>query len=744
MKRRNSETEVEGDTLKFVTLGAGNEVGRSSHVISRGGHTVMLDAGIHPAHSGLASLPFYDEYDLSTVDVLLVSHFHLDHAAALPYVMQHTNFKGRVFMTHPTKAIYRWLLNDFVRVTQVVADGSDAASGVLYTDEDLQVSFDRIETIDYHSTLEVDGIRFTAYHAGHVLGAAMFLIEIGGVKVLFTGDYSREMNRHLNQAELPTSKPDIMITESTFGTATHEPRAEKEAKLTGLIHSTLNKGGRCLLPVFALGHTQELLLILEEYWETHPQDLSNVNVYFASSLARKCMAVYQTYINMMNDNIRKQFRDKKSNPFELKHIKMIKNLERFNDLGPCVVIASPGMLQNGVSRDLLEKWAPDPKNLCLITGYSIEGTMARTLIHEPHEIPSNHNPDVKIPRRIGVEEISFAAHVDYEQNSGFIELVDPKIIILVHGEPNPMGRLKSALLSKYQHRKGTDKEVKIYNPRNCEELELQFPGVKIARVNGQLAVKPPSEGRTISGVLVQKDFQLSLMDANDLREFSSLTTTLVKERQSIYVEAGPDIILYHLRQMFGHINIDEYSGNEKEINLNIMDAIDLKIVSHQYCVIEWVGNIVNDTLADSVLAILLSVDSSPVSIKLSHTPHSHSDEHKIHEVGNNQEEEEEEENPEEVKHANSNLTARINRIEALLIAQFGDTFHQNDDKLGATITIDNHVATINYKDLSVDCKINGLKSRVAHVLARATGLAAPLTQDLDDTYNAIGLHAMKF
>jgi cleavage and polyadenylation specificity factor subunit 3 len=80
----------------------------------------MLDAGVHPAYDGLAALPFYDEFDLSTVDVLLISHFHLDHAASLPYVMTKTNFKGRVFMTHPTKAIYKWLIQDSVRVRCVL------------------------------------------------------------------------------------------------------------------------------------------------------------------------------------------------------------------------------------------------------------------------------------------------------------------------------------------------------------------------------------------------------------------------------------------------------------------------------------------------------------------------------------------------------------------------------------------------------------------------------------------------
>lgn len=207
-------------TFKFFSLGGSNEVGRSCHILQYKGKTVMLDAGIHPAYQGLASLPFYDEFDLSKVDILLISHFHLDHAASLPYVMQRTNFQGRVFMTHPTKAIYRWLLRDFVRVTSIGSSSSSMGTKDegLFSDEDLVDSFDKIETVDYHSTVDVNGIKFTAFHAGHVLGAAMFQIEIAGLRVLFTGDYSREVDRHLNSAEVPPLSSNVLIVESTFGT----------------------------------------------------------------------------------------------------------------------------------------------------------------------------------------------------------------------------------------------------------------------------------------------------------------------------------------------------------------------------------------------------------------------------------------------------------------------------------------------------------------------------------------------
>jgi cleavage and polyadenylation specificity factor subunit 3 len=167
----------------------------------------------------------------------------------------------------------------------------------------------------------VKGIKFWAYHAGHVLGAAMFMIEIAGVKVLYTGDFSRQEDRHLMAAEIPSVKPDVMIVESTYGTHIHEKREERESRFTGIIHDIVNRGGRCLIPVFALGRAQELLLILDEYWSLHPE-LHDIPIYYASSLAKKCMAVYQTYINAMNEKIRRQIAI--NNPFIFKHISNLK------------------------------------------------------------------------------------------------------------------------------------------------------------------------------------------------------------------------------------------------------------------------------------------------------------------------------------------------------------------------------------------------------------------------------------
>lgn len=779
----------DSENFKFFGLGGCNEVGRSCHIIEYKNKVIMLDAGIHPALSGHSSFPFYDEYDLSKIDVLLISHFHLDHAASLPYVMQHTNFKGKVFMTHATKAIYRWLLQDFVRVTSIgggvgkgAGDGGDNTSSTnLYTDDDIMNSFDRIDTIDYHSTMELDGIRFTAYHAGHVLGSCMYFIEIGGLKILFTGDYSREENRHLHAAEVPPMRPDILISESTFGTGTLEPRAELEKRLTKSIHATITKGGRVLMPVFALGTVQELLLILDEYWAAN-EDLQSINIYYASTLAKKCMAVYQTYTNIMNDNIRLTASNsgQKSNPFDFKFVKSIKDLSKFQDFGPSVVIATPGMLQAGVSRQLLEKWAPDQKNKVIMTGFSVEGTMAKILLNEPHTIQSSTNPDLTIPRRIGIEEVSFAAHVDFQQNSEFIEKVSPSKIILVHGDSVPTGRLKSALLSKYASRKGTEQEIKVFNPKNCDELKINIKGIKVAKVLGSLAeeqitllkheikakveqdnakiteikdeeeMTEESEGMTekdaletkdgeqgsesqqdsrdlkvgqmLTGVLVSKDFDLNLLQLQDLNEFTQLSTSIVKSKINLKINADISLMKWHLEQMFGYIQI--LNDDDEEWECVIMDMIDILVdrtkTGAMLITVEWINdNLMADSLADSVIAILYSIDSSPASVKLSSKECSHS-----HGV---KEEDGVTCPPEKSAHANYEIGSRIHRISSLLHAQFGDSLKSLDNDK-ALITIGRNEAKIDYMNLTVECGSKVLRDRIENVIKRGSALAAPLSQ----------------
>lgn len=747
-------------------------------------------------------------------------------------------------MTHPTKAIYKWTTQDAVRVHNTHApssstSGTDGYVSQLYTEQDILSTLPMIQTISFHTTHSHNGIRFTPYPAGHVLGACMYLIEIAGFNILFTGDYSRETDRHLIPATVPRNiKVDCLITESTFGISTRTPRQERENALIKSITGILNRGGRVLMPTTAVGNTQELMLIMEDYWQRH-EEYRRFPMYYASGLARKVMIVYQTYVETMNETIRAKFQasaasasDSTSSggPWDFNYIRQLKSMDRFEDSGPSVVLASPGMLQNGPSRTLLEKWAPDAKNGVIITGYSVEGTMAKEIMKEPDQIQAvtgKRNAGMQlgkrigaladgekqmIPRRCTVQEFNFAVHVDGQENREFIEEVGAPVVILVHGEKHNMARLKSRLL-------GLGK-MKVYSPANCEEVRIPFRQDKIARVVGRLAsqISPPtllpsppasgededeetkegetkkiksetaaqSQGQVISGVLVQNDFKLSLMAPEDLKEYAGLTTTTIICRQRITLgAAGVELIKWALEGTFGTVSVvtPEKPGTNGT-STSTKEAADEELPRHEDTIfdvmggsvritcrdrgeleLEWEGNATNDSVADAVLAVLMTVESSPAAVKQSSQLHSHGHGHGSDERTTNGLSK-----TAKNLHANVSAEEKLSRLCMFLEAQFGedavnpiakprmtvangingDVKAEDDvDETGQAeaeaaelkrlhglgipvpgleIRVDKAVAKVWLEKLDVECGNKTLGDRVRAVVERAVDTVAPLWQ----------------
>lgn len=426
------------------------------------------------------------------------------------------------------------------------------------------------------------------------------------MKILYTGDFSRQEDRHLMAAEIPNIHPDVLITESTYGTHIHEKREDREGRFTNLVHEIVNRGGRCLIPVFALGRAQELLLILDEYWSQHTE-LHEIPIYYASSLAKKCMAVYQTYVNAMNDKIRRQIAI--NNPFVFKHISNLKGIDHFEDIGPCVVMASPGMMQSGLSRELFESWCTDAKNGVIIAGYCVEGTLAKTILSEPEEITTMSGQ--KLPLKMSVDYISFSAHTDYQQTSEFIRTLKPPHVVLVHGEQNEMGRLKAALQREYEDDPCTTME--IHNPRNTVAVELYFRGEKTAKVMGTLAMENPKPGQKLSGVLVKRNFNYHMLAPCDLSKYTDMSMSQVIQRQSVYFSASLPVLKHLLTQIAGSLEIVD--DKKLRVFKNVDVTIDGKIVT-----MEWMATPVNDMYADSVLTAILQAEIMDQSPKILPAP----------------------------------------------------------------------------------------------------------------------------
>ncbi|CAL5022748.1 unnamed protein product [Urochloa decumbens] len=669
----------EGDQMVITPLGAGSEVGRSCVHLTFKGRTVLFDCGIHPAYSGMAALPYFDEIDPSTIDVLLITHFHLDHAASLPYFLEKTTFKGRVFMTHATKAIYKLLLMDYVKVSKV------SVEDMLYNESDIGRSMEKIEVIDFHQTLEVNGIRFWCYTAGHVLGAAMFMVDIAGVRILYTGDYSREEDRHLRAAELPQFSPDICIIESTYGIQQHQPRIIREKRFTEVIHNTVSQGGRVLIPAFALGRAQELLLILDEYWSKHPE-LHKIPIYYASPLAKRCMSVYQTYINSMNDRIRNQFAQ--SNPFVFKHIESLNSIENFHDVGPSVVMASPGGLQSGLSRQLFDKWCTDKKNACVIPGYVVEGTLAKTIINEPREVTLANG--LTAPLHMQVHYISFSAHADFPQTSNFLDELRPPNIILVHGEANEMSRLKQKLISQFD---GTN--TKIVSPKNCQSVEMYFTCEKMAKTIGRLAENVPEGGESSGGLLVKKGFTYQIMAPEDLRVFTQLSTANITQRIAVPYSGSFEVIKYRLNQIYKSV---ESATEESDVPaLIVHERVTIRLESESYVTLQWSSDPISDMVSDSVVSMVLNIGrEGPKVVPVEEAAKTKEDTERV----------------------------ALKVVYSLMASLFGDVKVGEEGKF--VISVDGDVAHLDGRSGDVECENAMLKERIKTAFRRIQGAVRPI------------------
>ncbi|WVO24120.1 endoribonuclease YSH1 [Cryptococcus decagattii] len=734
--------DEDAPSLTITMLGAGQEVGRSCCVIEHRGKKIVCDAGLHPAQPGIGALPFIDELDWSTVDALLITHFHVDHAAALPYIMEKTNFKdgnGKVYMTHATKAIYGLTMMDTVRLN----DQNPDTSGRLYDEADVQSSWQSTIAVDYHQDIVIaGGLRFTPYHAGHVLGASMFLIEIAGLKILYTGDYSREEDRHLVMAEIPPVKPDVMICESTFGVHTLPDRKEKEEQFTTLVANIVRRGGRCLMPIPSFGNGQELALLLDEYWNDHPE-LQNIPVYFASSLFQRGMRVYKTYVHTMNANIRSRFA-RRDNPFDFRFVKWLKDPQKLREnKGPCVIMSSPQFMSFGLSRDLLEEWAPDSKNGVIVTGYSIEGTMARTLLSEPDHIESLKGGN--IPRRLTVKELSFGAHVDYAQNSKFIQEIGAQHVVLVHGEASQMGRLRAALRDTYAAK---GQEINIHTPKNCEPLTLTFRQERMVKAIGSLASTRPEHGTSVKGLLVSKDFSYTLLSPADLHDFTGLSTSTIIQKQGVAISVDWAVVRWYLEGMYGEVEkgIDE----EGKPAFTIMNGVQVVQISPTAVELRWKSSSSNDMIADSALALLLGIDGSPATAKLTASPnkhacnHSHSHSHSHSDLHSNTYPGDKSakvvaSNP-EFERLRMFLEAHFGHVEGPNLRppvaqgadgeenENGENDKDGDDWLTMDVKLDNHTARIDLISMRVDSESAELQKRVETVLEMALTTVKSLSQ----------------
>jgi len=448
--------------LKLVFCGGAGEVGASCYLLKLDGKNILLDCGLR-MRGGKDSLPdlrlIQDE---GGVDLILVSHAHLDHTGALPVISREYPAAG-IYMTHVTKDLVRVLLYDSLKIMNY-REGEIP----VYAEKHVQGMLDR--TICYSpqfifTPFSGQEIKVTFYPAGHVAGAVLIYIEGKEGTLIYTGDLSATRQQTVNGAFIPKLRPDILMIESTYGDKLHSNREIEEERLIGMVKAVLNRGGKMLIPAFALGRAQEILLLLRR--GVNRKQIPAVKVY-VDGMIKEINRVYRRNPNYLRENLAKRiFKGKEifydDNVIPVFSKEMREAVPEAKE-GLCV-IASSGMLAGGPSAFYAEKFAAEEKNFIALTGYQDEeapGRQLMKLITDEEKCLEINNK--KIPVYCGVGMYGLSAHADKGELQAIIEKLRPKKVFLVHGDQE--------VLSSFSRNLSKEVWAQIYFPANGEEYDL--------------------------------------------------------------------------------------------------------------------------------------------------------------------------------------------------------------------------------------------------------------------------------
>ncbi|KAJ1972598.1 hypothetical protein H4R35_004584 [Dimargaris xerosporica] len=444
--------------MRLVPLGAGQDVGRSCLLVTLGGRNIMFDCGMHMGFNDERRFPDFtyiakDGQYTDMLDCIIISHFHLDHCGALPYFTEMCGYHGPIYMTHPTKAICPILLEDYRKIT-VERKGETN----FFTSQHIKDCMKKVVAMNLHETHWLDDeIEIRPYYAGHVLGAAMFYVRVGSESIVYTGDYNMTPDRHLGAAWIDKVRPDVLVTESTYATTIRDSKRARERDFLAKVYDCVTQGGKVIIPVFALGRAQELCILIETFWDRMG---IKVPVYFSAGLTEKANNYYKLFINWTNQKIKDTYVQR--NMFDFKHIKPWDRLYA-DQPGPMVLFATPGMLHIGTSLEVFKKWCHDRKNMVIMPGYCVAGTVGAKVLAGQKVIDLDNFNTIHV--NLQVKNLSFSAHADAKGIMQLIRQCEPRNVVLVHGEKSKMGFLKSKIMKEFS--------IPCFDPANGESIDIE-------------------------------------------------------------------------------------------------------------------------------------------------------------------------------------------------------------------------------------------------------------------------------
>ena len=415
--------------MKIRWLGAAGEVGRSCVEVNIDGRIFILDCGVKL--SGEGTYPNFSDVNVSAIEAVIISHAHLDHCGYAPYLYS-VGYTGPIYFTRPTLDLSLLIQKDFIKVQELQGEK------LPYYQDDIRKELNHAVTLNYEEKVYInEDISLTFYDAGHILGAAQVCLDTPYGRLLYTGDIGSDV-KTLNPVKKGIPGVDYLILESTYGMRSdiHPPMEVREKELIQIIKETKQKRGNVLIPVFALGRGQDILMVLKEAKE---RGLISQTIY-AEVMLLKANDIYDNYTDWMNKKMFNLF--KKENPFNSTMFREVWNRKKIiNSNEPIIVVTTAGMMSGGPVIDYFNSWAPDQKNTLILVGYQVEDTFGRQVLDGLKEFKDEDGNMKRINSR--VEWIEFSAHVDHptlvDYVSSFAE--PPKKVFLNHGDPKKLEEL---------------------------------------------------------------------------------------------------------------------------------------------------------------------------------------------------------------------------------------------------------------------------------------------------------------
>ena len=453
--------------IKIMPLGGAEEIGASCIYINIDGTGLLLDCGTHPQRNGLESIPRFDLIEHLPLDYVFISHAHQDHIGALPILIK--RFPHVIIYTTPqTQEIANLTLHNSVSILEKEVDDP---SLLLYSHEEIDLLVKSIIAVDYNDEIELKGLRHKSLEpifvklvdAGHILGSASILIKFKQKTYFYTGDIKTTPQQIMNGAQLPKSIVNTLITETTYGSnqpkSFNDFKTEKE-RFAKSINEILVKGGSVLVPVFALGKTQELLSII--YSLMQKGKIVEVPIY-TGGVGSKISRVYDKNrfkVNVWNKN------------FELsdvpqENLMQIKDLTHFNRHNGIVLAASGMMIEKTTSFILAKHWLRQKDFGIFFVGYVDQDSPAykvySAMQNEKIKLTEFSEP---IELKCKVDKFRFPSHSNRSEIFELVKKYKPDEVILLHGENSSRDWFGFNILKEFPN-------IKVYAPDSGSEIMIE-------------------------------------------------------------------------------------------------------------------------------------------------------------------------------------------------------------------------------------------------------------------------------